>query len=664
MRITITQRIGAGFTLLVVLMLVMIFSSYRGLLQLNDQVDRAGEQIAPMLVSSGVMGVSLLSANKTMMQFLASSDLEQMVGYQTAFKAQRAGYQGSQGRLKELAVEFPTVSALLQETDASGSQFLGDADTLFEIHTQFIKAAPAYISSQEQLRSKLATLKSDLEDLANYGDDHNEISAATTLAAQLAALNDSLRMLNTQGLESSTPNVYSDIDQGLKAMGQRIEKLAATNATTAEDLAKSLHVINTLIAGEQGLLPLTQQQQQRKQQNAEQLAVLTTLINTSTSQLNQLMGLVEEQARTEQVMAGESAATAQQTSFAIGFVSILLAVITGLSVCRSIRRPLKEIMSMLRVMADGDMKHRIKIVSKDEFADLSIWVNQLAEQLTVTIGAISSSSTQVAETITDTAELSDKSRTNMQRQSEQTAIVVSSMNEMVGCVKEVAKGAEQAQQAIIEIDQSANVNRTTMDKNIQMIQTLASKIKEASEVIDRLNDRSNTIGQILEVIRSIAEQTNLLALNAAIEAARAGDQGRGFAVVADEVRTLASRTQNSTAEIQTIIEQLQQGAGEAVTIMDSSSDEVKNSVTGIEKAGCELSAMVNRLEDIRGLSEHIATAAEEQSYTCAEIDKSVQQIATMTEECSNDSVRIVEKGDQMVALAEQQQQLVGKFILA
>ena len=92
---------------------------------------------------------------------------------------------------------------------------------------------------------------------------------------------------------------------------------------------------------------------------------------------------------------------------------------------------------------------------------------------------------------------------------------------------------------------------------VQGIHQVAGTVGETAHLITALGQRSDQIGQIIQVIRGIAEQTNLLALNAAIEAARASEQGRGFAVVADEVRNLAERTAGATAEIGEMIKAIQ-----------------------------------------------------------------------------------------------------------
>jgi len=94
---------------------------------------------------------------------------------------------------------------------------------------------------------------------------------------------------------------------------------------------------------------------------------------------------------------------------------------------------------------------------------------------------------------------------------------------------------------------------------IVQIERLAQEVVHSAEAMTLLQQESNKIGSVMDVIKAVAEQTNLLALNAAIEAARAGEAGRGFAVVADVVRALAQRTQKSTEEIEGLVACLQRG---------------------------------------------------------------------------------------------------------
>ncbi|MFC4859732.1 MULTISPECIES: methyl-accepting chemotaxis protein [unclassified Pseudomonas] len=118
---------------------------------------------------------------------------------------------------------------------------------------------------------------------------------------------------------------------------------------------------------------------------------------------------------------------------------------------------------------------------------------------------------------------------------------------------------------------------------------LATRMQEAVQGIEALDQQSQVIGAIVKSISGIADQTNLLALNAAIEAARAGEQGRGFAVVADEVRQLASRTSSATVEISKVVEQNQQLAERAVAMIDRGREQAE---LGLQLSGQAGNAIV------------------------------------------------------------------------
>ena len=105
----------------------------------------------------------------------------------------------------------------------------------------------------------------------------------------------------------------------------------------------------------------------------------------------------------------------------------------------------------------------------------------------------------------------------------------------------------------VETEQVATDGKGSINQAQEQSLAVVQQVESSVELINKLNELSAKIENIVQVIGSIADQTNLLALNAAIEAARAGEYGRGFAVVADEVRVLASKTSGSTGEISRVV---------------------------------------------------------------------------------------------------------------
>jgi methyl-accepting chemotaxis protein len=169
-------------------------------------------------------------------------------------------------------------------------------------------------------------------------------------------------------------------------------------------------------------------------------------------------------------------------------------------------------------------------------------------------------------------------------------------------------------------------------------------MQQVSKAMSRLEEDSNKIGNIIEVIDDIADQTNLLALNAAIEAARAGDQGRGFAVVADEVRKLAERSSEATKEISAIIKNMQENTKQSVSA-------VLDSVAQSTQTGESFGKIVRMVGDSTHKVNEIAAACEQEAAQASDVMISVESIAAASEEAAAASEETATTSQSLAQLA-------------
>jgi len=364
-----------------------------------------------------------------------------------------------------------------------------------------------------------------------------------------------------------------------------------------------------------------------------------------------------------------STATTARQVVAVGGVGLLIvvAVLVVLTLRRWVRQPLAATAEAADKLAQGDLTARIAVHpgsskdSRNEISHIAHGFNAMAENFRSIVQQISAATGQLAAASEETSSITRETSVGTQRQQAEIEQVATAMNEMTATVSEVASNASHAATAANEAEAAASKGQAVVRQTLEVIDGLAQGIDEADEVVRRLAVESDTIGTVLDVIRSIAEQTNLLALNAAIEAARAGEHGRGFAVVADEVRSLASRTQKSTQEIQEMIQRLQSGAAVAVQAMDKSRSEAKAGVVQANATRDTLSVIVAAVNSINDLNAQIASASEEQSAAAQEIDRNINNITDVVAQTADGSAQTAAASEELARLAEELQTLVARF---
>lgn len=296
-----------------------------------------------------------------------------------------------------------------------------------------------------------------------------------------------------------------------------------------------------------------------------------------------------------------------------------------------------DIAEVLGEMANGNYAVRSKVPDRytGDFSKLYESMRTTRNQMKETLIAIGEAAKQVSD---GSGDLATSSQSLAEGATEQAMAVQELLSTITDITEGMEKSAESADDSYAKAQHYANEADNSKEEMHHMM-----------EAMERINDTSTKIGNIISEIESIAAQTNLLSLNASIEAARAGEAGRGFAVVADQIRELADQSAKAAVDTRELIE--------------GSLKEISDGNSSAERAANAIESVVDGIKQIAEFSKGLKVMVGDQTEAMHQAETGVNQISEVVQSNAATAQEASATSEELSAQATMLDELVGRFVL-
>lgn len=332
-----------------------------------------------------------------------------------------------------------------------------------------------------------------------------------------------------------------------------------------------------------------------------------------------------------------------------------------LAVGQRFMAPLDRVVESVKASCQGEIGHKVKVDSPDEFGVLAKSYNQMLDLIVYLIRQTQESSSRLAQSSNDILSATEQQASGAAEQAASISETTATMEELAATYRQIADNANQVVTMAEASLGSTESGQQAVFNSLAAMEEIKAHSQSSANKILLLGERSQQIGQVLGIINSIADQTKILALNAAIEAARAGEAGKGFSVVAIEIRKLAESVVNSTGEISQIMTEIQSSANELVLATEQEMKQVQNGVDLAHVTGESLEQILEMIEQTTVAAKEISAATQQQKSATEQVVKVMREVAAVAQQTAAGGRQVAATAEQLAMIAKESSQVGAAF---